>query len=136
MYRPFISVFRAGTLLLAVLLIFFALPHAETLPFCDLDGDGFDDNNADGNGDGIPDFLAPDYIAPLEDAELSGVFGSVDLGGAPSETVVPDETNAEKFGGRQFPCRMLESNRSDFDAGFSAGIDAGGGHGCAGGICW
>jgi len=106
------------------------------LPYVDMDGDGFDDNDADGNGDGIPDCLEPGYIAPLAEEELAGVFATLDLGGG--QKVVLEESNAERFGRRQFCVRMIDCTRSIFDADFGSGlgISVSGGGSCAGGVCF
>lgn len=122
-------------LVLILALASFSAMAATPVPFVDMDGDGFDDNEPDANSDGIPDCLAPDYIPPVEDEALAGVFATMDVVSAP--VMVLEQTNAERFGERKFPCRMLESNRCEFDAGFGSGlgVSAGGG-GCAGGVCF
>ncbi len=124
-----------GLLLLVLVLTCCSALLAAPLPFIDMDGDGFDDNEADGNADGIPDILAPDYVQSQSDDALAGVFATMDVVTAPSMEL--EQTNAEKFGERKFQCRMLDANRSKFDAGFGSGlgVSAGGG-GCAGGICF
>lgn len=126
---------RPGLFLLALILICCSALMAAPLPFVDMDGDGFDDNEPDGNADGIPDILAPDYVPSLDDNALAGVFATMDVVNTP--TIALEQSNSEKFGTRKFQCRMLDANRSEFDAGFGSGlgVSAGGG-GCAGGICF
>lgn len=138
---------------LAVILLFIAfllLPSiattantesAKKAAFVDLDGDGFNDNLADNNSDGIPDryeFGKSDAALPAVGSALGDVFNSnVSMAGL--EDI---RSNEEKFGQRKFRTQSLSQRchgfggEQDFGPGNGIGCGSLGGHGgCSGGAC-
>jgi len=111
-----------------------------TKPYVDMDGDGFDDNASDEDGDAIPDAADPDYVpAPAEDENMSGL---INFGETLKEVGIVEDfsTNMQKFDRLDFHTRAMAQNRCGFDAGEefgSEGIGIGGssGGGCVGGVC-
>ena len=103
--------------------------------YVDYDGDGFDDNAADADGDGIPD--------PPDKAEKTAPAGTLvfNIGDAGEIDVDGFLVNSEKFGARCFLSRDLSDNRCGFDIGDSFGGEEGavgnisGGVTCEGGVC-
>jgi len=105
-----------------------------------MDGDGFNDNAPDEDGDAIPDAADPDYVPA--DSNDEGMTGLINLGKALVEIgLAPDlGTNIQTFGRLDFCTRAISQNRCGFDAGDdfgSEGIGIGGnsGGGCVGGVC-
>lgn len=134
--------------LTALALVAFSVPsdgqaeEAEKTVFIDLDGDGFDDNLADSDENGIPDDAEPDESESDNDNSAVGMIATLNPIEVSSEDLSLDQvlTNSEKFGKREFKCR----DQSCFRGGFDAGQDFGPGNGissaavssgCAGGIC-
>jgi hypothetical protein len=114
-----------------------AVPAASR--FIDLDGDGLDDNIADGNKDGIPDFH---QNAPSEEPlTLRGAVPDMFKGlqtSAPSTNLYLSKL--ERFNSLKFCSRALSQCRSGLGSGdnFGPGVGIGqstSGGGCAGGIC-
>jgi hypothetical protein len=112
----------------------------EIKPYVDMDGDGFNDNAPDEDGDGIPDAADPDFI-PVE-TEETNMVGLIKFGEVLKKAGLIEDysTNLQKFGQLNFCTRALSKNRCGFDAGDdfgSEGIGIGGGSsgGCAGGVC-
>jgi hypothetical protein len=116
--------------------------EAEKATFVDLDGDGFDDNLADSDENGIPDQAEPDESESGNANSAEGMIATLNPINVSSEDLSLDQilTNSEKFGKREFNCR----DHSCFRGGFDAGQDFGPGNGissaavssgCAGGIC-
>lgn len=111
-----------------------ALPET---PFVDLDGDGFDDNFADNNNNGIPDRYESKPAEKL--AEMGSLLGNV----FNTEVNLDDlRTTSEKFDMREFRTRSLvqRCNGLGADNDFGPGNDIGlgavsGAGGCAGGVC-
>ena len=111
----------------------------DKIRFVDFDGDGINDNAPDEDSDGIPDNADPDYV--LDDAEEQS--GLINFNAVLKPTAVDDAllTNYDKYGRREFCTRALSVNRCGFtsDEGFGGnigiGLSAGGGGGCAGGVC-
>jgi hypothetical protein len=109
-------------------------------PWVDMDGDGFDDNASDEDGDAIPDAADPDFVPiPTED---EGVAGLINLGATIQKAGLTEDfsTNLQKFGRLDFLTRAMAQNRCGFDAGDefgNEGIGIGGssGGGCVGGVC-
>ena len=137
----FLIVFTAGLLLAVLPLTTEAETATSKAVFVDLDGDGFDDNAADEDSDGIPNDADADYDPVSETNNNSGDF--IDFGQTIQEIgLSPDLTsNSQSFGKRQFKTRGLTLNRCGFDAngGFGSGNEIGigvsSGGGCAGGVC-
>lgn len=109
-------------------------------PYLDLDGDGFDDNIADDDDNGIPDrFEAkPDKNLP----ELAGTLGNVFNTEITMAGIDAVRTHSEEFSLRQFRTRALTQRchgfgaLEDFGPGSGIGLGAmGGTGGCAGGVC-
>lgn len=128
---------RAISSLLLILLLSLALPSgasSASLRFVDLDGDGFNDNAPDGDGNGIPDEFEAGYVAPTEEGPATGIFSGLQSDESP--TPILPETNKEQFGRLSFCIRSICEERSVFDADFGSGlsvnVSAGG---CAGGVC-
>jgi hypothetical protein len=112
----------------------------DTLPktkYVDLDGDGFNDNIADNDENGIPDRYESESVEAL--AEMGSILGNV----FNSEVNLDDlYTKSEKFNMRKFKTRALEQRcqglgtKDDFGPGNGIGLGAvAGGGGCAGGVC-
>lgn len=107
-------------------------------PYVDLDGDGFDDNAADSDSDGIPDRFERDYVAPRGFAAVpsTDIFAALKQ----SSPVSPVATSSlERFVLRQFACRAQSKCRSNFESEFTTGlgITAGSSGGrCVGGVCF
>ncbi len=125
--------------------LIFAIPNignAETTapkPSVDIDGDGFDDNIADDDGDAIPNTADADYVeTPDETNETSGFLNFSGGLEATGRTVDLSE-NSDKFGELSFNCRSLTKTRCSFtsEEGFGGeGVNVGAGGGaCAGGVC-
>lgn len=128
---------RVTSLLLLTLFLIGALamsPVSANLPFVDLDGDGFDDNAPDGDGNGIPDELEAGYVATPDEGPATGIFADLQSESAPA--LILPETNKEAFGRVSFCVRFICEERSVFDSDFGSGlsvsVSAGG---CAGGVC-
>lgn len=107
--------------------------------FVDLDGDGFDDNAIDQDGDGIPDEDSPSTPAAVNsDSNSGGMFSSLEL-------VVPRKPaflrNSGSFGYSRSRALALVAHRGGFGFGnsFGPGNDIGSGavlgSMCAGGVC-
>jgi hypothetical protein len=109
--------------------------------FVDLDGDGFDDNLADSDEDGIPDKAEGKESEEESDNGSEGLVASLNpinvSGDFKIDNLLP---NSERFGKRKFNCR----DQSCFRGGFDAGQDFGPGNGissaavaggCTGGVC-
>ena len=111
-------------------------PAAADLRFVDLDGDGFNDNAPDGDGNGIPDELEAGYVDTADEGPMTGIFAGLQSDDAPA-LIIP-ETNSEAFGRYRFCVRSVCEERSVFDAEFdkSLGISVSAGGACAGGVCF
>lgn len=114
---------------------------AKKAAFVDLDGDGFNDNLADNNSDGIPDryeWGKSDATPPAVGSALGDVFNSnVSMAG-----IEDIRSNEEKFGQRKFRTQSLSQRchgfggEQDFGPGNGIGCGSLGGHGgCSGGAC-
>ena len=118
----------------AILLLVWAPAGAGSQVFIDLDGDGFNDNSPDLNGDGIPDELAPGYVAPADNTSDAGIFAGMEFQAV--EAPVLPETAKEGFGRLSFSTRSISKFRSAFDSDFGSGLGFSvGGSACAGGVC-
>ena len=111
-----------------------ALPETA---YVDLDGDGFNDNIADNDDNGIPDRFESEPTKEL--AEMGSILGNVF-----NTEVNLDElySASEKFNMRKFKTRSLTQRcnglgaSDDFGPGNGIGLGAvSGGGGCAGGVC-
>jgi len=111
--------------------------------FVDFDGDGFNDNHADANENGIPDRVenrtaeAADATAPMASV-LGNVFEQADPNAA--EALDKVTSNYDKFCAMQFKTRAISLHRGGFNAGeaFGPGNGIGVGSvssGCEGGVC-
>jgi hypothetical protein len=124
--------------LVGALILPFDSSAASSGRFVDRDGDGFDDNAADDDIDGIPDELEPHgfFTAEIGQLQVGTMFSSQPLAAAKT----PIEAKSETFGRREFHTRGICLLRSDFDAGFGTGLGLsgglGGGGACAGGVCF
>ena len=114
--------------------------ETETKPYIDMDGDGFDDNAPDEDGDAIPDGADPDYVTIPPEAE--NMNGLINFGETLAKAGLIEDfsTNKQKFGKLDFCTRAMGQNRCGFDAGddFGSegiGIGGGSGGGCVGGVC-
>ena len=113
-----------------------------TAVFIDLDGDGFDDNYGDEDGDGIPNEADSDF-EPLSEEHYADDDNIINFGETIKEIGLSADltTNSQEFGKRQFRTRNLILNRCGFDSncGFGSGNEIGigvsSGGGCAGGVC-
>lgn len=112
---------------------------AQPSRFVDLDGDGFNDNEPDGDFNGIPDeFEAHGFLSSpmLGELQVSLMFSGSQTVTTPTVRV----SSADLFAKREFVTRSICVTRSDFDSGFDSGLGLGsglgGGGGCAGGICF
>jgi hypothetical protein len=141
--------FDKSPLLFLLLIIFLTAPpalsaeavSAPKAAFVDLDGDGFNDNLADNNSDGIPDryeWGKTDTQLPAVGSALGDVFNS-DISAAGLEDL---RSNEEKFGQRKFWTQSLSQRcngfgaEQDFGPGNGIGCGSLGGHGgCSGGAC-
>ncbi len=142
--------FDKSPLGILLLVIFFLLPPApstanmeepQKTAFVDLDGDGFNDNLADNNGDGIPDryeWGKSDVSLPRVGSVLGDVFSS-EISMAGMEDL---RSNEERFGQRKFRTQSLSQRchgfgaEQDFGPGNGIGCGSLGGHGgCSGGAC-
>ncbi|MFH1686673.1 MAG: hypothetical protein ABIE70_04030 [bacterium] len=131
--------FRVTSLLPLMLFLIGALamsPAAADVRFVDLDGDGFNDNAPDGDGNGIPDEFEAGYVATPDEGPTTGIFAGLQTEPAPA--LVLPETNSEEFGRSRFCVRSICEERSVFDADFdkSLGISVSAGGACAGGVCF
>lgn len=140
--RPLLGIF----LLIIVFLIPPTLSAAnmekpKKAAFVDLDGDGFNDNLADNNSDGIPDRYErgkSDAMLPKVGSVLGDVFnGDKSLAG-----LEDFRSNEERFGQRKFRTQSLSQRchgfgaEQDFGPGNGIGCGSLGGHGgCSGGAC-
>jgi hypothetical protein len=139
------KLFLIGGILFGLLFVFTgekSLMADDTVakPWVDMDGDGFNDNAPDEDGDAIPDAADPDFI-PAPTVEESNT-GMINFGETIQEVGLAEDfsTNLEKFGQRDFLTRAMAQNRCGFDAGDefgNEGIGIGGssGGGCVGGVC-
>jgi len=133
-----------------ILLMFLALVVAPSLcfatddgaveslePFVDLDGDGFDDNLDDSNGDGIPDRYSSAQPAP--EIAFEGIEDIFVLDNDPGSFITPKPSNCSVYGKLKFTVRGITSWRMGLDAGDSFGPESQGGgtslH-CVGGVCY
>ncbi len=127
----------AGVLLFAFLV---GSVTGEALPemvYVDLDGDGFNDNIADNDDNGIPDRFESEPAEEL--AEMGSILGNV----FNTEVNLTDlYSTSEKFNMRKFKTRSLAQRcnglgaSDDFGPGNGIGLGAvSGGGGCAGGVC-
>ena len=114
--------------------------EAEIKPYVDMDGDGFNDNASDEDGDAIPDAADPDYV-PIP-PENESMTGHINFGETLKAVGLMEDfsTNIHKFGKLDFFTRAMAQNRCGFDAGAdfgSEGIGIGGSSsgGCVGGVC-
>ncbi len=109
--------------------------------YVDLDGDGFNDNLADNNSNGIPDRYErgkSDAVLPKMGSVLGDVFNS-----EKSLAGLEDlRSNEDRFGQRKFRTQALSQRchgfgaEQDFGPGNGIGCGSLGGHGgCAGGAC-
>ncbi len=115
------------------------IPNSLKISFVDLDGDGFNDLDADDNSNGIPDkFEKKKVTAPVQTASLLGdMFNQPEL--------IPDVVNLsatrkDKFGIMSFKTRSIGSHRIGFNCasgfGSGSGINVGSAvSGCEGGAC-
>ncbi len=114
------------------------VPAGSMQRFIDRDGDGFDDNAADDDADGMPDELEPHgfFSTAIGQLQVSPMFSNP----APAAEIISTEKNSETFGRREFHTRAVCVFRSDLNAGFDTGLGLGGGVGgggaCAGGVCF
>ena len=128
-------------LLTPVLLSAADMEESKKAVFVDRDGDGFNDNLADNNSDGIPDryeWGKSDAALPEVGSVLGDVFNS-DMSLAGLEDL---RSNEEKFGQRKFRTQSLSQRchgfgaEQDFGPGNGIGCGSLGGHGgCSGGAC-
>ena len=132
----------AGIVLLASAVSVCSEAPQSNLPFIDRDGDGFDDNAADYNNDGIPDAYrtggaeAADAVASTEAYNFAGRL-------TPSPEALAgaqDQKKSRYFNSLKMRARGLCSNRCGYDSGFGPGNGIGvgavkGGGGCEGGVC-
>lgn len=138
-----ITISRLCTVIaLAVFLIFVSVPclgkpaASGTNSFVDLDGDGFNDSETDGNGNNIPDRFEPQKKSnePAVRSLLGNVFNSEKV----STNLDDLLSNADKFGSRMFGARALPQRCHGFSLGdeFGAASGIGGASGgCVGGAC-
>jgi hypothetical protein len=114
-------------------------PSAEQTPFIDLDGDGFDDNAADNNENGIPDMCEKKNNEPVE--EVSSILGNVfDTGEIAAVSIDEFLPKSEVFSKLKFSCRSISSHRCGFNSAQSFGASFGlglgtGSAGCVGPGC-
>jgi hypothetical protein len=109
--------------------------------FVDLDGDGFDDNIADDDNDGIPNTAeGSDIEKTCDDTIESGnvsMIASLEI--ASDFNIDQLLSNSERFGKLKFSTRSQSCFRGGFDAGSNFGPSNGTGFTsvsvCAGGIC-
>lgn len=114
-----------------------------TTVFVDLDGDGFDDNCADEDNDGIPNEADSDFEPMAADHCQDLGENIIDFGATIKAIGLSADltTNSQRLGIRQFRTRNLIMNRCGFDSncGFGSGNEIGigvsSGGGCAGGVC-
>jgi hypothetical protein len=112
------------------------------IPFIDRDGDGFNDNSPDSDGDGIPDAADPDFKGDLR-PETNVKSAPIDFAGGFEAAGIEHEylAGSEKYGRLKFTCRALMQNRcaftseENFGSGAGIGIGSSGGGACAGGVC-
>lgn len=106
--------------------------------FVDLDGDGFNDNQLDANGDGIPDEFEPGYVPAIDEGKAAGIFAEMEVAPVTVERSALLETNEDVFGRLSFLTRNMCDNRCAFDAEFGSGlgIAVAAGGACAGGVCF
>ncbi|MFH2035147.1 MAG: hypothetical protein ABIJ45_01990 [Candidatus Zixiibacteriota bacterium] len=136
-FKTFIHFLTFIILLISPIAVF--SENIELKPFVDIDGDGFDDNIADDDGDAIPNTADPDFMEVPEPQNESSNFinfsGALEAAG---RTVDLSE-NSDKFGELSFNTRALTKNRCAFTSedGFGGeGVSVGAGGGaCAGGVC-
>ena len=127
---------------LIVFLVFISIPclgktaTSGTDSFIDLDGDGFNDNETDGNGNNIPDRFEPQKESdqPAVRSLLGNVFNSEKV----STNLDDLLSNSDKFGSRMFGARALPQRCHGFSLGDEFGTASGIGGasgGCVGGAC-
>ena len=133
-----------GLLLLALFLIsaqaILAEQHDDKAVFVDLDGDGFNDNIADNDTDGLfDDYLTGQNDKMSEIGEANEGFISFDFNS--QSDLANGFTKAEKFGLLKFSARGLIQCRGESGAQLNSSPGNGIGFGvvnsgaCAGGIC-
>ncbi len=113
-------------------------PASDPPSFVDLDGDGFNDNDPDVDGNGIPDQFERGYVPPVDEKESAGIFANLQAPPPTVEGPMLFETNKDAFGRRSFLTRNMCDNRCAFDADFGSGlgIAVAAGGACAGGVCF
>jgi hypothetical protein len=110
--------------------------------FIDLNGDGFNDNAPDHDGDGIPNGLDPDWIKYAQDGtgyQLGSLGANQGIGMAQTKTMTKAMTKTQKFNKVQaFEGNMFQKRLGALggSSGSGAGVCDGSGGGSAGsGIC-
>lgn len=111
--------------------------ESEKTKFIDLDGDGFNDNIADNDDNGIPDRYESEATEAL--AEMGSFLGDVFNTEVNLDHLL---TKSERFNTRSFRTRGLAQRcdgfgaKDEFGPGNEIGLGAlSGGGGCAGGVC-
>lgn len=104
--------------------------------FIDLDGDGFNDNETDSNGNNIPDRFEPkkESNQPAVRSLLGNVFNSEKVSVNMNDLL----SNSDRFGSRMFGARSLPQRCHGFSSGdeFGGASGIGGASGgCVGGAC-
>ncbi len=129
----------------AVMFFLFAMPgltaekDKEKTRFVDLDGDGINDNEADKNGNTIPDRFEA-LKDSGDDAAARSILGNVFNSDITRKTVEDLKTRSDKFGSLLFKTRGLPQRccsfgtEDEFGQRSVAGISTGG-TGCVGGVC-
>ena len=140
MRKHFLGLVILSLMVLSISYQAYSSDEGKPSTFVDIDGDGFNDNLSDYDGDGIPDEADPDYKAEVN----SSLGGYMNFGEAFASSDYIDELtpNSAKFGKRSFLARSLSKDRcgydadSDFGPGSGIGIGAvSGGQVCEGGVC-
>ncbi|MEW5993434.1 MAG: hypothetical protein AB1744_03465 [Candidatus Zixiibacteriota bacterium] len=109
------------------------------IAFVDLDGDGLNDNIADVDYDGVPDFGVA-VPSPEPSASMPGVIDLLSVVGTEAPGKVEYLSKLERFRSLEFCARALVRGRGGFGSGdeFGPGHDIGQGAlsgNCAGGVC-
>ena len=102
--------------------------------FVDLNGDGFNDNAPDLDGDGIPNGLDPDYV---KSAGVGTGYQNGKLGANKEQGTVNKQTRtrAQKFTRLQSATGEVSRNRVGAKNGSAAGVCNGTGQGTGTGVC-
>ena len=132
-----------GLFLLSVTLLLTPISQAQTCDstnsnFVDLNGDGFNDNAPDADGDGIPNGLDPDYIKHAQDGTGLQKGKLLQKGNATAIKSMSKFQKMQRFGRNSTSPMMSRTKRTSAgsqSAGNGTGVCDGSGPGSGSAVC-